>query len=147
MALTTQHVADSLAGLLRDGLDYYRFAAHHTPDPSVHEAFCYAADSRAPLLRERAAGPAIADADCDQPAGASDPDLGYTGLRAQFDPNAPHCQGVALHERECAVLAHLEALFRKHQSPRVRELMKMYYPQLKRVEEMMMRLSKRPAVA
>lgn len=147
MALSAQNVADSLAGLLREGLDYYRFAAHRTRDPDVHEAFSYAADARAHLLRELAVAAAIADPATEQPLPVEDPDLGYATLRSQFDPHAPHSQGHALHQRECAVLAHLEALFRKHQSPRVRELMKTYYPQLKRVEEMMWRLSQRRAAA
>jgi hypothetical protein len=138
---------DLLVALLRDGLDFYRFAQHRTHDREVSAAFGLAAEVRGLILKDLQRAGAIGDPSSEQPIPLDDGNLRYAVLCERLDADHPECVAAELRRREAALAQLVETLFKSHPAPGVRRVMKNYYPRVKHIAEMMRRLAHRGDVA
>lgn len=147
MSAPADTALDLLVALLRDGLDFYRFAQHRTHDREVSAAFGLAAEVRGLILKDLQRSGAIGDPSSEQPMPIDDGNLRYAVLCERLDADHPETVAAELRRREAALAQLVETLFKSHPTPGVRRVMKAYYPRVKHVAEMMRRLSHRGDVA
>lgn len=147
MSAPADTALDLLVALLRDGLDFYRFAQHRTHDREVSAAFGLAAEVRGLILKDLQRAGAIGDASSEQPMPIDDGTLRYAVLCERLDADHPETVAAELRRREAALAQLVETLFKSHPGPGVRRVMKAYFPRVKHVAEMMRRLSHRGDVA
>jgi hypothetical protein len=147
VSVPAETALDLLVALLRDGLDFYRFAQHRTQDREVSAAFGLAAEVRGLMLKDLQRAGAIGDPAREQPVPIDDPALRYVALRDRLDATHPESVAAELRRRETTLSQLVETLFKGHPSPGVRRVMKNYFPRVKHCAEMMRRLSHRGDVA
>lgn len=147
MSVPADTALELLIAQLRDSLDFYRFAQHHTRDREVSAAFGLAAEVRVLLLKDLQRAGAIGDPAHEQPMPVDDAGASYMALRDRLDPEHPESVGVDLRKREAALSQLVETLFKTHPAPGVRRAMKNYFPRVKHCAEMMRRLSHRGEAA
>lgn len=147
MSVPAETALDLLVALLRDGLDFYRFAQHRTQDREVSAAFGLAAEVRGLMLKDLQRAGAIGDPSREQPVPIDDGNLRYAVLRDRLDGSHPETVAAELRRREAALAQLVETLFKSHPAPGVRRVMKNYFPRVKHCAEMMRRLSHRGDVA
>lgn len=147
MTLVFENGLPALVALLREGRDYYRFAAGEVRDTEVALVFGYAADCRARLLEALVAARLLQHTSpAHQPPPLAD-GQGYALLRGQFDPAHPQAQAAALLQRERHLLRLVEAVFRTEGSLAARRALKDAYPHLHRTAVILQRLAQRRAAA
>lgn len=147
MSVSADTALELLIAQLRDSLDFYRFAQHHTRDREVSAAFGLAAEVRVLLLKDLQRAGVTGDPAREQPMPVDDPSASYAVLRDRLDPDHPESVGIELRTREAALLQLVETLFKGHPSPGVRRAMKSYFPRVEQCAEMMRRLSHRGEAA
>lgn len=147
MTLVYENGMPSLVALLREGRDYYLFAAQEVQDAEVAEAFRYAAACRTQLLEGLVAARVLQRTSPEHALPPVADDIGYARLRGQFDPRHPETQGLALFERERHLLRLVEAVFRSDSSLPARRALKDAYPHLAKMVEILRRLARRREAA
>lgn len=148
MTLVFENGLPALVALLREGRDYYRFAADAVRDVEVSQVYGYAAACRTRLLEALVAARLLQHTS----PGAHEPTppadgQGYVLLRGQFDPIHPEAQAAALVQRERHLLRLVEAVFRTEGSLAARRALKDAYPHLRRTAAILQRLALRRAAA
>ena len=112
---------DVMASWLEQSLSFFRQAQNVVHDPEASDAFRTAADLRALLLNDLRASAAVGNS---TPESAGLPEsLSYAVLQQRFDPHRPERSALDLLQRETAMLALIERVFRESTNFRVRRLM------------------------
>lgn len=121
MSMPQRNSLDVMARLLEESVAFFRLAQNFVRDPEAMDAFRTAADMRALLLNDLRASAAVGNS---MPQSAGLPEsLSYALLRQRFDPHRPERSAVDLLQRETAMLALIEKVFRESTNFRVRRLM------------------------
>lgn len=146
--MTSFDEAQLLIRLLREGRDYYAFACEETRDPEVSEVFALAVRARRELLEDLVSTRLLFQTSPAHATRSLDHDLGYEGLRRQFDPLNPQAHAVALHERERRVVHLMQDLFDSEidSSPKLQAALKAHYPLFVEVEDCLARWGAQHAV-
>jgi hypothetical protein len=147
--MTTFDEAQLLIRLLREGRDYYAFAREEARDPETAEVFALAVKARGDLLDELVSTRLLYKTSLAHPARTLSPDLGYEGLRHQFDAQHPQAHAAALHERERRVVHLIEDLVESDEtaSPKLHATLKAHYRAFVEVEDCLGRWSALQAAA
>ena len=145
MTLVNENGLAALVTMLREGRDYYAFAADEVRDGETADAFRFAAKCKSELLDGLVAAHAVQRRTLDVVTPPAAPDEGYERLRKQFDPLHPELQGPALYERERRVSKLIESVFRTENSLPIRRALKSGYPLEGQLVRMTQRLAQRRA--
>jgi hypothetical protein len=147
MTLVNENGLSALVTLLREGREYYVFAAEEVHDPEVADAFALAAKSKTGLLDGLVAAGIIKQPSAEHAEAPAADEDGYSALRAQFDPHHAEVQGFALYQRERRLLYLVQSVFRTENSLAVRRALKDGYPMVAQVARIMQRLALRREAA
>lgn len=140
--------AQLLIRLLREGRDYYAFAHEEVRDPDAAETFDLALRARRDLLEDLVATRLLFQTSPAHATRELPHDLGYEGLRRQFDALHPQTHAVALHERERRVVQLMESLLEAEMdsSPKLHAALRAHRAQFTQIEERLARWGAQPAV-
>jgi hypothetical protein len=147
MTLVNENGLAALVTMLREGRDYYAFAAEEVRDAETADAFRFAAKCKSEMLDGLVAAHVIQRRSLEHVVGPAAADEGYERLRKQMDPMHPELQGPALYERERRVVKLIESVFRTENALPIRRALKNGYPQAGQLARMTQRLAQRRAAA
>lgn len=147
--MTSFDEAQLLIRLLREGREYYAFARNETRDPDTADVFSLAAKARLDLLEDLVSTRLLFQTSPAHATRTLAPDLGYEGLRHQFDPLHPRAHAAALHERERRVVHLMQDLVDSdvEASPKLHAALKSHYAAFVEVEDCLARWSALRAAA
>ena len=147
MTLVNENGLSALVTLLREGRDYYEFAAAEARDPEIRDAFALAAKYKTELLEGLVQARVIGSTNAEPGTPAAAADEGYARLSKQFDPQHAEVHGQALYERERRLMYLVQSVFRTENSLAVRRALKAAYPHMTQVYRITQRLAQRRQAA
>lgn len=147
--MTAFDEAQLLIRLLRESREYYAFARNEVRDPETAEVFALATKARLGLLEDLVSTRLLFQTSPAHATRTLAPDLGYEGLRHQFDPQHPQAHAAALHERERRIVDLMKDLVDSdvEASPKLHAALKAHYPAFVEVEDCLARWSALQAAA
>ncbi len=147
MSVPADTALDLLLAQLRDSLDFYRFAQHHTHDREVSAAFGLAAEVRVLMLKDLQRAGAIGDPAREQPIRSTIRRRATSRCATASTPTIPSRSATSCASARRRSRSWSRPCSRRTPSPGVRRAMKNYFPRVKHCAEMMRRLSHRGDVA